>query len=118
MSEIKQTKLEKLIYDILENKAKRLLVLVITFLLFVISIYLIPLEIVKAKMLPGKDSDTFSIYVDLPEGSSLIQTKEVTTCIAKELQKEDSVTSISVFLAEGLPLDFAGMVKGSALKAG
>jgi len=118
MSEIKQTKLEKLIYDILENKAKRLMVLVITFLLFIISIYLIPLEIVKAKMLPGKDSDTFSIYVDLPEGSSIIQTKEVTSCIAKELQKEDMVTSISVFLGEGLPLDFAGMVKGSALKEG
>ena len=118
MSKIKQTKLEKLIYNILENKAKRVMVLVITFLLFIISIYLIPLEIVKAKMLPGKDSDTFSIYVDLPEGSSIIQTKEVTSCIAKELQKEDIVTSISVFLAEGLPLDFAGMVKGSALKEG
>ena len=118
MSKIKQTKLEKLIYNILENKAKRMMVLFITFLLFIISIYLIPLEIVKAKMLPGKDSDTFSIYVDLPEGSSLIQTKEVTSCIAKELQKEDMVTSISVFLAEGLPLDFAGMVKGSALKDG
>ena len=69
-------------------------------------------------MLPGKDSDTFSIYVDLPEGSSVLQTKKVTTCIAKELQNEDIVTSISVFLAEGLPLDFAGMVKGSALKDG
>ena len=118
MSEIKQSRLEKLIFDILENKAKRFMVLLITFLLFVISIYLIPLEIVKAKMLPGKDSDTFSIYVDLPEGSSIVQTKEVTSCIAKKLQKEDVVTSISVFLAEGLPLDFAGMVKGSALKDG
>ncbi len=118
MNEKKQSKLETLIYDILENKVKRFMVLFITFLLFVISIYLIPLEIVKAKMLPGKDSDTFSIYVDLPEGSSIIQTKEVTSCIAKELQKEDMVTSISVFLAEGLPLDFAGMVKGSALKEG
>lgn len=118
MNEIKQTKLEKLIYDILENKTKRLMVLLITLILFIMSISLIPLEIVKAKMLPGKDSDTFSIYVDLPESSSLNQTKMVTSCIAKELQKEDVVTSISVFLAEGLPLDFAGMVKGSALKDG
>ena len=118
MSVQKQSKLEILIYDILENKSKRLLVLGVTFLLFIISIYLIPLEIVKAKMLPGKDSDTFSLYVDLPEGSSLVQTKEVTSCIANTLQREDIVTSISIFLAEGLPLDFAGMVKGSALKEG
>jgi len=116
MKDLKQNRLENMIYDILEKKSKRVMVLTITFLLFVFSIYLIPLELVKAKMLPGKDSDTFSIYVDLPEGSSVIQTKEVTSCVAKELQKESVVTSISVFLAEGLPLDFAGMVKGSALK--
>jgi multidrug efflux pump subunit AcrB len=118
MSISKQQKLENIIYDILENKSKRLMVLFITLILFVVSIYMIPSEIVKAKMLPGKDSDTFSIYVDLVEGSSVNQTKEVTSCIAKELQKEDVVTSISVFLGEGLPLDFAGMVKGSALKSG
>jgi len=118
MSKLKPNKLQKLIYTILQSKMKRLLVLAITFVLFVASIALIPTEIVKAKMLPGKNSDTFSIYVDLPEGSSLVKTKEVTTCIAKELQKEDVITSISVFLAEGLPLDFAGMVKGSALKSG
>lgn len=118
MSVKKQIKLEKLIYNILKNKTKRIIVLVISLFLFLFSIYLIPLEIVKAKMLPGKDSDTFSIYVDLPEGSSILQTKEVTTCITQHLQEEDIIKSISVFLAEGLPLDFAGMVKGSALKDG
>lgn len=118
MSNIKQNKLENFIYEILENKSKRMMVLLITFILFIGSIYLIPLEIVKAKMLPGKDSDTFSLYVDLPEGSSINQTKKVTSCIAKNLQKESVVTSVSVFLGEGLPLDFAGMVKGSALKSG
>ena len=117
MSDKVHSKLENIIYEILENKSKRIMVLMITALLFIVSVYLIPLEIVKAKMLPGKDSDTFSIYVDLPEGSSVLQTKEVTHCISKELQKEDVVTSISVFLAEGLPLDFAGMVKGSAFKS-
>jgi len=116
MSNIKQQKLENLIYEILINKKKRAIVLVITLLLFIGSVGLIPLEIVKAKMLPGKDSDTFSIYVDLPEGSSIHETKEVTTCIVKKLQKENIITSISVYLGEGLPLDFAGMVKGSALK--
>jgi multidrug efflux pump subunit AcrB len=76
----------------------------------------LPTEIVKAKMLPGKNSDTINIYVDLPTQSSIEKTKEVTTCISKELVKEDIVKNISIFLGEGLPLDFAGMVKGSALK--
>ncbi|MEA3383931.1 MAG: efflux RND transporter permease subunit [Campylobacterota bacterium] len=118
MSDIKSSKLETLIYNILISKSKRFMVLMITFILFAGSVYMIPLELVKAKMLPGKDSDTFSIYVDLPEGSSVKDTKEVTSCIASNLREENDITSISVFLGEGLPLDFAGMVKGSALKDG
>ena len=112
----KANMLETLIYNIVQSGFKRFLVLLITLILFAGSIYMIPLELVKAKMLPGKDSDTFSIYVDLPEGSSITQTREATTCIAKSLQQEDVITAISVFLGEGLPLDFAGMVKGSAMK--
>jgi multidrug efflux pump subunit AcrB len=108
--------LERVIHNILNSTFKKLFIYLITLLLFAGSIYMIPLELVKAKMLPGKDSDTFSLYIDLPTGSSIQKTKEVTTCIAKELMKEEDIISSSVFLGEGQPLDFAGMVKGGAMK--
>ena len=88
----------------------------ITLGLFILSIATFPTQIIKAKMLPSKDSDTFSIYVDLKDGSSINQTKEVTQCIASNLQKNKNITNISVFLKEGQPLDFAALVKQSALK--
>lgn len=113
-----QKKLENLIYSILDNRQKTIFVYMVTALLFFGSIYLIPLEIVKAKMLPAKDSDTFSIYIDLPVGVSKMQTKIVTECISNKLQKVPEVTAISTFLGEGQPLDFAGMVKMSVLKSG
>lgn len=113
---MKNFKLEQFIYNILEDKKKSLLVYLITLILFILSIATFPTEIVKAKMLPGKDSDTFSIYVDLKDGSSISQTKEVTSCITQKLKDIDLITSISIFLGEGQPLDFAGMVKGSAIK--
>ena len=109
-------KLEKLIYDILQSRKKSFLVYLITFILFVLSIATFPTQIIKAKMLPSKDSDTFSIYLDLKDGSSINQTKEVTNCIASNLQKNENITNISVFLKEGQPLDFAALVKQSALK--
>ena len=109
-------KLEKLIYDILQSRKKSFLVYLITFILFVLSIATFPTQIIKAKMLPSKDSDTFSIYVDLKDGSSINQTKEVTSCIASNLQKNENITNISAFLKEGQPLDFAALVKQSALK--
>ena len=109
-------KLEKFIYNILQSPKKSFLVYLITFILFVLSIATFPTQIIKAKMLPSKDSDTFSIYLDLKDGSSINQTKEVTNCIASNLQKNENVTNISVFLKEGQPLDFAALVKQSALK--
>jgi multidrug efflux pump subunit AcrB len=112
----KHNKLEALIYATITTPLRRTIVYIITLAIFMGSVYMIPTEMVKAKMLPGKDSDTFSIYVDLPRGSSTKDTKEVTTCISNVLMKEKAVTAISVFLGEGQPLDFAGMVKGSALK--
>ncbi len=109
-------KLEKFIFDILESPKKSFLIYFITFVLFVLSIVTFPTQIIKAKMLPSKDSDTFSIYVDLKDGSSVSQTKEVTQCIVNNLQKEKNIINISAFIKEGQPLDFAALVKQSALK--
>ncbi|WP_269091673.1 efflux RND transporter permease subunit [Aliarcobacter butzleri] len=109
-------RLEKFILDILNNKQKSLLVYFITLILFILSILTFPLEITKAKMLPSKDSDTFSIYVDLKDGSSIKQTKELVNCVVNNLQDEENITNISAFLGVGQPLDFAALVKQSALK--
>ena len=109
-------RLEKFIYSILQSPFRSSMVYFITFILFVLSIATFPTEIIKAKMLPSKDSDTFSIYVDLKDGSSINQTKEVVQCITKHLQKDENITNISAFLGEGQPLDFAALVKQSALK--
>ncbi|RXK14136.1 multidrug transporter AcrB [Halarcobacter mediterraneus] len=109
-------KLENFIYTILENPFKSLMVYVITLILFLLSVLTFPIEITKAKMLPSKDSDTFSVYVDLHDKASLNQTKEVTSCISKILITKDIVTDISVFLGQGQPLDFAALVKQSSLK--
>ena len=109
-------KLEKFIYTILQDSKKANLIYLITLVLFILSVATFPTKIVKAKMLPSKDSDTFSIYVDLKDNSSISQTKEVAACIASNLQKNDNITNISVFLKEGQPLDFAALVKQSSLK--
>ena len=109
-------RLEKFIFSILQNKQKSFLVYLITFILFVLSVLTFPTHITKAKMLPSKDSDTFSIYVDLKDGSSIAQTKQVVQCITKNIQNDENITNISAFMGVGQPLDFAALVKQSALK--
>ncbi len=108
--------MEELIYGIIGSKAKRRKVILYVVLAFVLSVMLIPTKLVLAKMLPGKSANTFSIYVDTATNSSLKETTEVTNCVLSFLKQEESVLNAEVYLAQGAPLDYAGLVKGSALK--
>ena len=110
------SKLEGLIYNILDKKLKKTLVIVLTALAFFGSLMMFPTKIVLLKMLPGKSANTFSVYVDTPSGSSIEQTKQMSSCVIDILKKEKEVINISLFLAQGIPLDYAGLVKGSGMK--
>ena len=110
--------MEELIYGILASPKKKNMVLLLTFLAFLGSVWMFPTHIVLAKMLPGKSSNTFSIYVDLPNGSSFDENQKVNQCIVSLLQKEKEVRDIEVFSGMGSPLDYAGLVKGSGFKMG
>ncbi len=108
--------MEKIIYSILNSKFKKRSVVAIVLLTLMGSVMLIPTKLVLAKMLPGKSANTFTIYVDTPTNSSIKQTESVTSCIVNFLKNEKEVTDMEVYLGQGAPLDYAGLVKGSALK--
>ncbi len=109
---------ERFIYSVLESRFKKTVVFVLIIVSFVISIMMFPTKLVLAKMLPGKSANTYSIYVDAPTGSSVTQTKSVTKCITNILKNEKYITDMEVYLGQGAPLDYAGLVKGSSFKRG
>jgi len=108
--------LEGLIYNILDKKSKKTLVIVLTILAFFGSLMMFPTQMVLAKMLPGKSDNTFSVYVDTPTGSSIDQTKNMSACVVDFLTKEKEVKNIALFYGQGIPLDYAGLVKGASMK--
>jgi len=110
--------LEDFVYSILGNRSKKTMVLVLTLIAFIGSVMMLPTKMVLAKMLPGKSANTFSVYVDAPSGSSIEETKKISECVVNILKKEKEVTDVEVFLGQGAPLDYAGLVKGSSLKRG
>ncbi|RUM64123.1 MAG: AcrB/AcrD/AcrF family protein [Sulfurimonas sp.] len=112
------TWLENIIFTINESALKRYIVIVMTLVSLVLSIMMLPAEMVLARMLPGKSTNTYSIYVDAPTGSSIEETKQVTGCVVDILKQEQEVTNVEIFLGQGSPLDYAGLVKGSSLKQG
>jgi multidrug efflux pump subunit AcrB len=108
--------MEKLIYKILNSKRNKLIVILMVIFAMIASVFMIPSKLVLARMLPGKSANTFTIYVDTATNASIRQTKAVTTCIVDTLKKEKEITDMEVYLGQGAPLDYAGLVKGSALK--
>jgi len=112
----KSSKFENFIYQILQKPSKKFLVAILVLLSLVGSIMMIPSEAVLVKMLPSKSANTFNIYIDTLVGSSIEETTKVTQCISSILSKEEAVADIELYLGEGSPLDYAGLVKGSALK--
>lgn len=109
-------KFENYLLNVLNTPSKKNMILWITLAAFIIAVTLIPAKLVLAKMLPGKNNDTYSIYIDLPNGSSIEQTKKVSECVINIIQHEKEVLDAEVFLGSGSPLDFAGLIKGSHFK--
>jgi len=108
--------LENLVYSILDNKKKKTLIVILTAVAFFASLLMFPSKLVLAKMLPGKSDNTFSVYIDTPTGSSIEQTNAVSQCTIDLLKEEKEVMNISLYLGQGIPLDYAGLVKGAGMK--
>jgi len=109
-------KFEPFLYNILESRKKRWIVIGLVLAALMGSVMMIPTKMVLAKMLPGKSANTFSIYIDTATNASIKETREVAECVVHMLEKEPEVTDMEIFLGQGAPLDYAGLVKGSAFK--
>jgi len=107
---------ENFVYAILDRKSNKTLVILLTLLALLGSIAMLPTKVVKAKMLPGKSDNTFSIYIDTPTGSSKEQTYTVGRCVVEHLKNEPNILNMEIYAGMGIPLDYAGLVKGSGMK--
>ncbi len=112
------SKFEDFVFNILDKPSRSLLVIILIFVSLAGAIMMFPTKVVLAKMLPGKSTNTFTVYVDTPKGSSYNQTKSVSQCVVDILHKEKEVNDLEMFIGQGSPLDYAGLVKGSGMKKG
>jgi multidrug efflux pump subunit AcrB len=108
--------MKNIVLKIISSKRNKWIVTLIVLLAMGASVMMIPSKLVLARMLPGKSANTMTIYVDTATNASIKETESVTTCIVNYLKGEKEITDMEVYLGQGAPLDYAGLVKGSALK--
>ncbi|WP_373032131.1 efflux RND transporter permease subunit [Sulfurovum sp.] len=108
--------MKDIVYKIINSKRNKWIITLIVLISMGAAVMMIPTKLVLARMLPGKSANTMTIYVDTATNASSQETQSVTTCIVNYLKQEREITDMEVYLGQGAPLDYAGLVKGSALK--
>ncbi|MCK4635844.1 MAG: efflux RND transporter permease subunit [Candidatus Moranbacteria bacterium] len=109
-----KNKYSDLLKYILDKTKLQKKILIVASILFLFSISLPVLKVVKFRMLPIADMEQFYVYVDLPKNTSFEKTNEISSKIENFiLENESEVKSIQGFIGEAQIVDFNGLFKGS-----
>lgn len=86
------------------------------FLLFLIVSFIAALSMfytrdVEVKMLPLDNKPEFNVFIDMPEGTALLETANLTHLLATEVLKVPEVVDLQTYVGTSQPFDFNGMVR-------
>ncbi|MEJ2576523.1 MAG: efflux RND transporter permease subunit, partial [Gammaproteobacteria bacterium] len=101
----------RVIPPLLENRAKGygfLIGLVVVFFAVIAMFYT---TAVTVKMLPFDNKAEFAVVVDMPEGTALSTTANLTRELAEALREIPEVTALQTYAGTARPFDFNGMVR-------
>lgn len=106
------TKLYRKYMGILINSPKhRNLFLIVVVFLLMSACSLIYFKIVKVKMLPFDNKSEFQIVIDMPEGTTLEKTYEVTYALANYIKTVPEVTNYQLYVGTSAPYNFNGLIR-------
>jgi len=89
---------------------------VVGFLL--VAFALVPLGLVRVKMLPFDNKNEFQVVVDLPEGTTLETTNRALSEMADALRPIPEVVGTEVYAGTAAPYNFNGLVRHYFLRGG
>jgi multidrug efflux pump subunit AcrB len=102
---------------LIADKKKRLVFLVGVVVLLVLAAMLVPLKLVKVKMLPFDNKSEFQVIIDMPDGTPLEQTTHVAQALGDQLAKQPEVANFQVYAGTSGPYNFNGLVRHYFLRS-
>lgn len=87
-------------------------------LLFLGACSLFYFQAVYVKMLPFDNKSEFQVIVDMPEGTSLEKTADVTETLSQYLLKQPEVTDCELYIGTAAPFNFNGLIRHYYLRKG
>jgi multidrug efflux pump subunit AcrB len=79
--------------------------------LLLAAIALVPLELVKMKMMPFDNKSEFQVMIDMPEGTALETTARVASALASATLEDETVVNVQQYVGVSAPYNFNGLVR-------
>ncbi len=86
-------------------------------LLLLAAVALVPLKLVRVKMLPFDNKSEFQVIVDMPNGTTLEQTARVSQALGQYLGAQPEVQNYQVYAGLSGPYNFNGLVRHYYLRS-
>ena len=86
-------------------------------LLFLAAV-LVPLKLVRVKMLPFDNKSEFQVVINMDEGTTLEQTTQVAQALGRYLAQQPEVINCQIYAGTSGPYNFNGLVRHYFLRRG
>jgi len=96
---------------LITSARNRILFFVGVIVLLLISVALVPLGLVRVKMLPFDNKSELQVIVNMPDGTPLEQTARVAQALGAELAQQPEVLNYQTYTGTSGPYNFNGLVR-------
>jgi multidrug efflux pump subunit AcrB len=101
----------RLLMPLISSRKKGWLFLIGLVIAFFLAMSMFYTRTVEVKMLPLDNKPEFNVFIDLPEGTALPVTANLTFQLAEKLREIPEVTALQTYAGTSQPFDFNGMVR-------
>ena len=101
----------KVMTPLIASARNRILFFAAVIALLIASVALVPLGLVRVKMLPFDNKNELEVVVNMPDGTPLEQTARVAQAMGTELSRQPDVLNYQAYSGTSGPYNFNGLVR-------
>ncbi|MGA2833143.1 MAG: efflux RND transporter permease subunit [Terracidiphilus sp.] len=101
----------RIMTPLIRSPRNRILFFIGVVILFVVSVALVPLGLVRVKMLPFDNKSELQVVINMPDGTPLEQTARVAQTLGEELARQPDVLNYQTYTGTSGPYNFNGLVR-------
>ncbi len=101
----------RIMTPLIQSGRNRALFFIGVAVLFLVSIALVPLGLVRVKMLPFDNKSELQVVINMPDGTPLEQTARVAQALGEELARQPDVLNYQTYTGTSGPYNFNGLVR-------